>query len=117
MSEIRLYRKLVEAGKQNQPLLPNSDRIDIYPATGAIEAHVSIYQRKNRVIAAEPHIFPGQKFGPALTNNNVASNNHLAAKFFHTQPLADTVTPVFNAALSFFMSHFSIRCWPLEVRR
>jgi len=52
MSEIRLYRKLVEAGKQNQPLLPNSDRIDIYPATGAIEAHVSIYQRKNHQYAA-----------------------------------------------------------------
>jgi len=42
MSEIGLYRKLVKAGKQNQPLFPNRDRIDIYPATSAIEAYVSI---------------------------------------------------------------------------
>src|SRR5207248_83810 len=110
ISEIRLYCSLVEAGKWNQFLFSSSDRVDIYPAASAIEAHVSIHQCKNRVIAAEPYIFPRQKFRSALTNNNVASNNHLAAKFFHTQPLADTVAPVLYTALSFFMSHFSIRC-------
>src|SRR5437867_8718646 len=83
-----------------------SDRIDIYPPTRPIEAHVAIDQRKNCVIASKSHVFPGQKFRSALAHNNISSYNHLVSKSFHAEPLADAVATVFDAALSFFMSHW-----------
>src|SRR6266550_2327910 len=57
------------------------------------------------VIPTEPDVSSWQEFCAALTHNDVAGHNRLAAEFFHTQPFADAVAPVFNAALSFFMSH------------
>jgi len=71
----------------------------------AIETHAPVNQGENRVITSEPDVFPRQEFCAALTHNDVAGHNHLAAEFFDTQPFADAVTPVLNAALSFFMSH------------
>ena len=79
--------------------------VDIYPSSRPIEAHVPIDQRKNGVVASKPDIFPGQKFRPSLPHNNVARDNQLAPKFFHTQPLADAIAPVLYTALSFFVSH------------
>ena len=83
-----------------------SDGIDIHPSSATIKAHRSLDQRENRVIAPEADVFPGQKFCPALAHNDIAGHDHLAAEFFHTEPLADAVAPVFNAALSFFVSHW-----------
>ena len=92
--------------KQNPSgLFPSHERIDIYPPPAAIEPHAAVQQRKNCVIAAQPDIFSGQKFRPALAHNDIARHNHFAAEFFDTQPLADAVAAILNAALSFFMSH------------
>ena len=71
----------------------------------AIETHAPINQSENCVITPEPNVFARQKFCAALTYNDVARHNRLAAEFFHTQPFADAVAPVLNAALSFLMSH------------
>ena len=93
--------------KQNPSgLFPSHERIDIYPPPAAIEPHAAVQQRKNCVIAAQPDIFSGQKFRPALAHNDIARHNHFAAEFFYTQPLADAVAPILNAALSFFVSHW-----------
>src|SRR5215471_11343305 len=86
--------------------LAGRDGIDIHTPPPAIEAHITVYQRKNRVIAAQPHVSPGYKLCPALAQNNVAGHDHFVAEFFYTQPFADAVATVLNAALSFFVSHW-----------
>jgi hypothetical protein len=73
-----------------------------------IEADVAIAQRKNGVIATKPDIFPGQKFCPALTHDNVAGHDQLASKFLYPEPFADAVAPILNAALPFFVRHLSL---------
>jgi hypothetical protein len=83
-----------------------SDRIDVDPSPAAIEADVAVDQRENRVIPAEANIFARQEFRPALTDNDVAGHDQLAAESFYTEPFADAVAAVLNAALSFFMSHW-----------
>src|ERR1051326_2858101 len=80
-------------------------RIDIDPAAGAIKSHCSVNQGKNGVIAAEPDVFAGLEFCAALTDDDVAGDHHLAPEFFHAEPLTDAVAAIFDAALSFFMSH------------
>jgi hypothetical protein len=87
-------------------LFSGGDGIDIHPPPGAIEADVSIHQRENCVIAAESYVFSWQKLRPTLADNDITGNDQLAAESFHTQPFADAVAAVFDAALSFFMSHW-----------
>ena len=105
-----LYRKLFETGRRKAERKERElflrQRIDIYPPAGAVEAHVAIDQGKNRVIAPESDVLARQKFRPALAHDNVAGHDQLAAKFFHSQPFADAVATIFDAALSFFVSHF-----------
>ena len=85
---------------------PATKRIDVHAASGAIEAHLAVDQRENRVVAAEPDVFSRQKFRAALADDDVAGDDRFAAKFFHAQPFADAVAAILDAALSFFMSHF-----------
>ena len=91
--------------------------VDIYASSGTVEAHASIDQRKNRVVPAEPNVFSGVKFCPPLTHDDVAGDDHFAAEFFDTQPFADAVPAILNAALSFFVSHISVRRWILGLER
>jgi hypothetical protein len=79
--------------------------VNIYAPPGTVEAHASIDERKNRVIPSESDILPRQEFCPALANDNVAGDHLFAAEFFDTQPFANAVPAILNAALSFFMSH------------
>jgi hypothetical protein len=109
ISKIRYTADGSEPESRIDRLFSSRDRIDIDPPASPIEAHVSIHQRENRVIAAYSDIFPRQKFGSTLTDNDVTRDNDLATKFFHTQPLADAVAAILDAALSFFMSHFESR--------
>jgi len=81
------------------------ERIDVHAAAASIESDVSVYQRENGVIAAETDISSGKKLRPALAHDDIASQNHLAAKSFYAEPFADAVAAVLNAALSFFVSH------------
>src|SRR3954462_11101703 len=79
--------------------------IYIHPSAAPVEAHAPIDQRRDRVISTQPDVSSRHEFCAALTHNDVTGYNHLAAEFFHTQPFTAAVAPVFNAALSFFMSH------------
>jgi hypothetical protein len=80
-------------------------RDNVDPATGAIKTHLTINQRKNRVVAAEADVLAGQKLRAALADDDVAGNDGFAAKFLYAEPLADAVATVLDAALSLFMSH------------
>src|SRR5436853_7505475 len=108
MSGTTLYSSLPARGKQNRPTSSRS-RIHINAAPSTVEAHASVDERKNRVIPAESDVFPRQEFCPALAYNDIAGDNHFTAEFFHTQPFADAVAAILNAALSFFMSHRKIK--------
>jgi hypothetical protein len=90
--------------------------VDIYAPPGMVEAHASIDERKNRVVPTEPNVSSGQKFCPPLTDDNVSGDDSFAAKFFDTQPFADAVPAILNAALSFFVSHISVRRWAFTRR-
>src|SRR5207302_9747663 len=90
------YTALV-ANREGKRLF-RSNRIDVDPPSAAIEADVAVDQRENGVIAAESDIFTGQKFRPALADDDVAGDNQLAAKSFHTEPFADAVAAILNAA-------------------
>ena len=85
-------------------MMPRPNRRSLVVPT--IEAHTAIDQCENCVIAAKPDVFARQKFCPALAHNDIAGYNRFAAEFFYTQPFADAVAPIFNAALSFFVSHW-----------
>src|SRR4029453_255704 len=100
---------IAEGKAESTRLISGYQRIDIYPAPGTVEAHASINPRKNCIIPPESDVFPRQKFCAALPHNDIAGDNPFAAEFFHTQPLADAVAAILNAALSFFMSHTSVR--------
>ena len=53
----------------------------------------------------------GMPLGATLANDDVAGNHGFAAIFLHTTALAVAVAAVFDATLSFFVSHGS---WALE---
>ena len=86
------------------------DRLDVHPSPRPIEPHLSVHQREDRVIAAEPDVFARQKFRAALPDDDVAGNDYFAAKFFHAQPFADAIAAVLDAALSFLWA-ISESCW------
>jgi hypothetical protein len=93
------------AANREEKRLLRSDWIDIDSSSAAIETDAAVDQRENRVIAAEADILTRQKLRAALTDDNVASHDALTAESFYTEPLADAVAAILNAALSFFMSH------------
>ena len=80
-------------------------RLDVHTPPRPVEAHLSIDERKDRVIAPEPHVFARQKLRSALPDDDIARDDCFAAKFFHAETFADAVPSVLNAALSFFMCH------------
>jgi hypothetical protein len=81
------------------------DWIDIHAPAAAIESDVPVHERENGVIASEADVFTGKKFRAALADNDVAGDNHLAAKSFYAETLADAIATILNTALSFFMCH------------
>jgi len=91
---------------ESDRLFPGHERVHVHPPPAAIKPYVAVQQRKNCVVAAQPDIFSGQKLCPALAHNDIAGHNHFAAEFFYTEPLADAVAAILNAALSFFVSHW-----------
>jgi hypothetical protein len=79
--------------------------IDIHSPTSTVETDIAIDQSKNGIVATKPDVLARQEFRSTLADNDVSGDNQLAAKFFHTEPFANAIPAVFNAALSFFMSH------------
>ncbi len=78
---------------------------DVDATTIAVELHPSIYKCENGVITTKPHVFSWSELGAALANDDITSNDYFAAEFFYAEPFADAITTVFDAALTFLMSH------------
>jgi hypothetical protein len=91
---IELWNELVRGNWHN-----------VHTATIAVKFHVAIHKSPDRVVTAEADIATGLEFGSTLAENDIPSDDGLAAEFFNAKTLADAVASVFNTALSFFMSH------------
>jgi hypothetical protein len=81
------------------------DWIDIDTPSATIESDAAVHQCKNRVIATESNVLSGHKLCAALADNDVAGDDHLAAKSLDAETFADAVAAVLDATLSFFVSH------------
>jgi len=66
---------------------------------------VTVNESPDRVIASEANIATRSELSATLAKDDVTGDDGLAAKFFHTETLADAVASVFDTALSFFMGH------------
>ena len=55
--------------------------------------------------AAQPDVLAGEKFRPALPDDDISCDDLFTAKFLHAQPFANAVPAVLDAALSLFMCH------------
>jgi hypothetical protein len=78
---------------------------DIDAATVPVEEHLTVGERKQRVVASLADIATGMPFRSALPNQDVASDDVLATKLFDSQPLGVRIATVAAGALSLLMSH------------
>ena len=74
-----------------------------------VEQNLAIFQREQCPITADADVFARHKFAAALADDDAAGGNKFTAKCFHAQPLADAITSVADAALTFFMCHISVK--------
>jgi hypothetical protein len=80
-------------------------RLHVYPPAISVEFHVAIDERKNRIVPPQTDIPAGEEFCSTLAHNDVAGDDRLSAKFLYSKPFAKAVTPIFDAALTFLVSH------------
>ena len=84
-------------------------RDDVDTAAVLVELDRAVFQREQSPIAADADIDTREKFAAALTDENAASGDNRAAKFFDTETFAVAVASVLYAALTFFMCHNELR--------
>ena len=63
-------------------LLRGARGFDIHAASGAIESHLPVDEREDRIVAAEADIFPRQKLRAALADDDVAGDDRLRCQIF-----------------------------------
>lgn len=85
----------------------NCFRVSSYVDAAAvpIEVDVAVDEGEEGVVFAHTDILAGVPLGAALTNDDVASDDGFAAKFFDAETVTAGVASVLNRALSFFMCH------------
>src|SRR5262249_59385526 len=81
------------------------DRYEGASARRALEAHLAVDGREDRVVLAHAHIGAGVIGGAALAHAHVAGTDALAAEALHAQPLAGGIAAVAGAATGFLMGH------------
>ena len=80
---------------------------DVNPLAAFIEIDFAIDQGEQGPIPASADITAGDEFSAALAHDNAAGPDEFTAKSLNAQTLTDTVAPVANATLTFFMCHNS----------
>ncbi len=80
---------------------------DIHAATFLIEENATVNEGEESVISAATDAQARMDFGATLADDDVTSDDNLAAEFFHAEALAAGIATVLDGALSFFMGHGS----------
>lgn len=71
----------------------------------AVEEHLAVHEGEQGPIAAGADVLARDKLRTALTHDDAAGADDMAAIFFHAKTLADAIASVAATALSFFMCH------------
>src|SRR5687768_7098962 len=71
----------------------------------ALELDLAVFESKEGVVAADADVEAGHELGSALTDDDCAGGDGLAAVGLYTAVLRIAVASVASAALSFFMCH------------
>jgi len=71
----------------------------------AVEEHLAVHEGEQGPIAAGADVLARDELRTALTHEDAAGGDDMAAVFFHAETFADAVTSVAATALSFFMFH------------
>jgi hypothetical protein len=89
------------------PLTRSGNRLclDVDAAAAFIENNLAIRESEQSPITTGANILTGDKFGAALTHKNAAGGYCFATITFYTETLADAITTVPDATLTFFMCH------------
>ena len=74
----------------------------------------SFSKRKKRIVRSSTDKKSGFKPGPSLPDNNLSAPHPLAPKNFHTEPLGLGIATVLCAALTFDVSHLSLKVYLLH---
>jgi hypothetical protein len=69
------------------------------------ERNLAMTEGEERVVAAEADVLARMEFGAALTHEDLAATNGLAAKTFHAKAPTGRVTTVARRAACFLVSH------------
>jgi hypothetical protein len=78
---------------------------DVYAAAFAVEDDLAVDEREQGVIFALADTFAGVELGAQLANDDVASDNFLAAETLDAAALTVGIATVAAGALTFFMCH------------
>ena len=82
-------------------------RDDVDAAAFAVEEHFAIDESEEGVVLAATDAEARMHLRSTLADDDVASDDRLAAELFHAEALAAGIATVFDGALSFFMGHGS----------
>lgn len=83
----------------------NFHRSDIHTSAFAIEEDMAFHERKQRVIATHSDVLARVPFGPALTDDDVTSDDKFATELLDAQAFRIGVTTVSAGPLPLLMSH------------
>src|SRR5579859_7506220 len=81
------------------------DRDEDAPGLPAVEAHVAVQGREDRVIAAHGHVTSRMELGATLAHQDVAGDDDLAAELLDAETAASGIAPVARGAACLFMGH------------
>ena len=73
--------------------------------TAFLEVHYSVAESEEGMVFTHSHVLTGVVDSAALTNDDVASDAFLTAKYFHAQAFAFGFTTIAGTTDTFFMSH------------
>jgi hypothetical protein len=89
--------------------------VNIDPTTIFVETHAPINKGEKGVIAADADVLARNPLGATLADDDVTGDDGFTTVFFHAETLGITVATVFDATLTFLMSHdlILLRVWGL----
>jgi hypothetical protein len=83
----------------------DDDLVDVHAAALLVKAHLAVHEGEDGEVFAETDVCAGLPLGAALAADDVAGDDNFTTELFDAETLALAIASVFNATLTFFMSH------------